>query len=75
MSALNSQPAPAGGHACNCAFGPADPRCCIVQARRRELEEAHRLGREGKPLPPETATASPNWGSSTADQPPRMEER
>lgn len=40
-------------HACNCAYGPQDPRCCIARARRAELEEAHRLGREGKPLPPE----------------------
>ncbi|TDO18112.1 hypothetical protein EV580_1294 [Mycobacterium sp. BK086] len=37
--------------ACNCAYGPQDPRCCIAKARRAELEEAHRLGREGKPLP------------------------
>lgn len=38
---------------CNCQYGPQDPRCCIARARRRELEEAWRLGREGKPLPPE----------------------
>lgn len=62
-------------HACNCAYGPADPRCCIVKARRRELEEAHRLGREGKPLPSADGPASiPNW--PTTSQPPhRMEER
>lgn len=39
-------------HACNCMYGTNDPRCCVARARRRELEEAHRLGREGKPLPP-----------------------
>ncbi|GAS98792.1 RING finger membrane protein [Mycolicibacterium canariasense] len=66
----------AGGHVCNCAYGPADPRCCIARARRRELEEAHRLGREGKPLPPQGAPLSaPNWATETADRPPRMEER
>ena len=39
-------------HACNCMYGTNDPRCCVARAHRRELEEAHRLGREGKPLPP-----------------------
>lgn len=37
---------------CNCMYGPNDARCCIARARRQELEDAHRLGREGKPLPP-----------------------
>jgi hypothetical protein len=38
-------------YTCNCMYGERDPRCCIARARRAELEEAHRLGREGKPLP------------------------
>lgn len=49
-------------HACNCAYGPSDPRCCIAKARRAELEEAHRLGREGKPLPEQKPrTLDPDW--------------
>ena len=64
----------ANEHTCNCAYGPADPRCCIAKARRRELEEAHRLGREGKPLPPDDGpAATQHW--PTADQPPRTETR
>lgn len=38
-------------YSCNCAYGTQDPRCCVAKARRAELEEAHRLGREGEPLP------------------------
>ena len=57
-------------HACNCMYGTQDPRCCIARARRRELEEAWRLGREGKPLPPEKEPVTlPNWGTIGAIQP------
>jgi hypothetical protein len=38
-------------HACNCQFGPQDPRCCIAKAQRRVVEDAHRFGRQGIPLP------------------------
>lgn len=38
--------------ACNCMYGSNDPRCCIAKAERTAREEAHRLGRQGKPLPP-----------------------
>lgn len=46
---------------CNCAHGASDPRCCIARARRAELVEAHRLGREGKPLPDEQPPLSKTW--------------
>lgn len=53
-----------GTVACNCMYGTMDARCCVNRARRRELEEAHRLGREGKPLPPaeNEFKLPPSWG-------------
>ncbi|BCP02512.1 hypothetical protein MINTM018_52810 (plasmid) [Mycobacterium intracellulare] len=48
-------------HSCNCMYGTQDPRCCVAKARRRELEEAHRLGREGKPLPDERPVRASSW--------------
>ena len=55
---------PVPSHACNCMYGTQDPRCCIARARRRELEEAHRLGREGKPLPPVPEPPATDWLSA-----------
>lgn len=49
-------------YSCNCAYGTQDPRCCVTKARRVELEEAHRLGRRGEPLPDQDRPASArNW--------------
>lgn len=47
--------------ACNCMYGTNDPRCCIARAQRRALEEAHRLGCEGKPLPPVEEPPATSW--------------
>lgn len=47
-------------YVCNCMYGPNDQRCCIARAHRHELEEAYRLGREGKPLPAEGKVPPPS---------------
>lgn len=54
--------------ACNCQYGSQDARCCINRARRQELEEAHRLGREGKPLPEDdTPVGDISWLAAIAN--------
>lgn len=59
-----TQSGPKSIHACNCMYGAQDPRCCIARAQRTALEEAHRLGREGKPLPPvKPPMTLDNWSS------------
>lgn len=50
---------------CNCMYGSQDPRCCIARSRRAELEEAWRLGREGKPLPPVPKVGLSDWSGGT----------
>lgn len=55
-------------HACNCAFGPQDPRCCIAKAQRRVIEDAHRLGRQGKPLPEQSGPLRQSWRQQAAGE-------
>lgn len=56
-------------YSCNCAYGTTDPRCCVAKARRAELEEAHRLGREGKPLPEaDRLTKAQGWRKGGSDE-------
>lgn len=45
---MNHSAALENTHACNCAHGTDDARCCINRARRKELVDA--WVRDGKPL-------------------------
>jgi hypothetical protein len=51
-------------HACNCAYGTDDPRCCVARAQREHDRKIWEMGRRGEPLPPEpdpSKSKSSSW--------------